>query len=64
MKFSKIIDHSLEIGWSKMKVRITIEVPRVLTNTVFLEHVEDISGQPTETLIAKQKENILFSKVL
>ena len=62
MKFSKIIDHSLEIGWSKMKVRITIEVPRVLTNTVFLEHVEDSSGQPTETLIARQEENILFSK--
>ena len=61
MKYNVIIDQSRHIDWLGSKVRLIVESPRVLTNTIFLEHANEVSGKPTDLLIAKQTNEILES---
>ena len=43
------------------RVHLTVESPRVKTNTKFLEHVIDSKGNPTSMIIASQNDNLLVS---
>ena len=61
MKYQTIFEEARPIERLNNVVRVKVDAPQTLTNTLFLEHVTRVDGSPTEIIIARQGEDIFQS---